>query len=564
MAHERNEWLRLEVEKLVYENIFREVLLKCFLDAYEGYHQIQMAEADEDKTAFHTDSATYQRVVDLAFKDQIGRNLEAYVDDLVIKSNTEVQLLANILETFNSLRKINMKLNPTKCSFGKEEELRKEVQSLRGKLAALTRFLSNATELSLPFFQIQKFTKKTDFRWTEEVERAFFEMKSLLKELPTLTAPIAGGDVDAVSCDFKGGYQFRSRRRYGAAKYFQAHPIVVLTNQPIRHVLYKPEFSGRLYKWAIELGEHEINYTPRTTVKGQILADYLAGITGGVEALAESTTINYKKSQVWELYTDRACGPEGVGSGLVLTGPDEEEHTYAFQFTFFATNNESEYKALLSGMRIAQQFGIRHLDAYVDSHLVANQVNGSFRAHEASMKRYMELVHELANEFDVFRLTQVPRGQNKKSDVLRKLAALAFDHLRKVVWVEVLTEKSINEKSTVAPIEEESPDWMTPLVKFLFEGELPADKKEARMIHMKAPMCALIEGILYGKSHLGPSLLCLGPNQAKEVLREVHEGSCALHSGYRTIAAKVMRIGYYWPTIHSDAAETVRTCQSFQ
>ncbi|XP_071728019.1 uncharacterized protein [Rutidosis leptorrhynchoides] len=134
----------------------------------------------------------------------------------------------------------------------------------------------------------------------------------------------------------------------------------------------------------------------------------------------------------------------------------------------------------------------------------------------------MELVHELANGFDVFWLTQVPRGQKKKEDALSKLATLAFDHLRKNVWVEVLTEKSIDEKSTIAPIEEESLNWMTPLVKLLTEGELPVDEKEARKVCMKAPMYVLIEGALYRKSYLGPSLFCIGPNQAKEVLREVH------------------------------------------
>ncbi|XP_071712887.1 uncharacterized protein [Rutidosis leptorrhynchoides] len=104
MEPERSEWLRLEMDMLVHVNILRE---------------IQMAEADEDKTEFHTDQgiycytkmpfglkitgATYQRVMDVAFKDQICRNIEAYVDDLVIKRNTEVQMLADILETFNSL-----------------------------------------------------------------------------------------------------------------------------------------------------------------------------------------------------------------------------------------------------------------------------------------------------------------------------------------------------------------------------------------------------------------------------------------------------------------------------
>ncbi|GJV15699.1 reverse transcriptase domain-containing protein [Tanacetum coccineum] len=110
---------------------------KCFLDAYKGYHQIQMAESDEEKTAFHTSQgvycytkmpfglknagATYQRLVDRAFDSQVGRNMEVYVDDLVIKSHTEAEMLRDVGETFRTLRKINMKLNPKKCTFGAVE-----------------------------------------------------------------------------------------------------------------------------------------------------------------------------------------------------------------------------------------------------------------------------------------------------------------------------------------------------------------------------------------------------------------------------------------------------------
>ncbi|GJZ07360.1 reverse transcriptase domain-containing protein [Tanacetum coccineum] len=110
---------------------------KCFLDAYKGYHQIQMAEEDEEKIAFITNQgifcytkmpfglrnagATYQRLVDKTFHGQIGRNLEVYVDDLVIKSRTEDEIVRDIEETFKTLRKINMKLNPKKCTFGVEE-----------------------------------------------------------------------------------------------------------------------------------------------------------------------------------------------------------------------------------------------------------------------------------------------------------------------------------------------------------------------------------------------------------------------------------------------------------
>nr|GEV31516.1 reverse transcriptase domain-containing protein [Tanacetum cinerariifolium] len=101
---------------------------KCFLDAYKGYHQIQLAKSDEEKMAFHTGQgvycytkmpfglknadATYQRLVDNAFDSQIGQNIEVYIDDLVIKSHTEAEMLKDIGETFRTLRKINMKLNP--------------------------------------------------------------------------------------------------------------------------------------------------------------------------------------------------------------------------------------------------------------------------------------------------------------------------------------------------------------------------------------------------------------------------------------------------------------------
>ncbi|GJS86223.1 reverse transcriptase domain-containing protein [Tanacetum coccineum] len=187
---------------------------KCFLDAYKGYHQIKMAEEDEEKTAFITSQgifcytkmpfglknagATYQRLVDRAFQKQIGRNLEVYVDDLVIKSHTEEEIIRDIAETFKTLRQINMKLNPKKCTFGMQEGMflgykvnaeglkvcpdkadavlslpspgcLKDVQKLNGKNASLNRFLSKSAEKSLQFFKtLKKCTKKSDFQWTQK------------------------------------------------------------------------------------------------------------------------------------------------------------------------------------------------------------------------------------------------------------------------------------------------------------------------------------------------------------------------------------------------------------
>ncbi|GJS36643.1 reverse transcriptase domain-containing protein, partial [Tanacetum coccineum] len=110
--------------------------LKCFLDAYKGNHQIRIAREDEEKTSFHTKQgtfcyekmpfelknarATYQQLMDNMFTSQLGINIKIYVDDMVIKSGNEDNLITDIAKTFDTLRKANMKLNPKKCTFGVE------------------------------------------------------------------------------------------------------------------------------------------------------------------------------------------------------------------------------------------------------------------------------------------------------------------------------------------------------------------------------------------------------------------------------------------------------------
>ncbi|XP_071714716.1 uncharacterized protein [Rutidosis leptorrhynchoides] len=452
-----------------------------------------MAADDEDKTASHTSQgiycytkmpfglknagATYQRVIDKAFKGQIGRNLEAYVDDLVIKSITEQGLLEDILETFASLRKINMKLNPSKCSFGEEEgkflghiitergiranpkkieaienmpspRYKKEVQSLTGKLAALTR--GGRIGIS----GNEKVVKRVANNDRADCGRNIDTILSSIKRSNKFSIDSkqgTGSELNYPAIEKLVYALVHTARRL--RRYFQAHPIMVLTDQPIKQVLYKPENSGRMAKWAIELSEHEISFSPRSAVKG------------------------------------------------------------------------------------------------------CNQFNGIFEAHDESMQKYLKLVQELAVDFDLFQITQVSRTLNKKAEALSKLAALTFSHFKKEIWVEEVKVKSIDTDGISAAVEEEEQSWMTPIVEFLNKGALPMDSTEARKIKMKTPMYLLDKGFLYRKSFLEPHLRCLNPTQAESIIREVHEGMCALHLGYKIVASKIMRLGYYWPLMYRDAAE---------
>ncbi|XP_071714261.1 uncharacterized protein [Rutidosis leptorrhynchoides] len=205
-------------------------------------------------------------------------------------------------------------------------------------------------------------------------------------------------------------------------------------------------------KWATELGEHEISFSPRSVVKRQVLADYLAETVGDIKVLHESKEIPPSLEQLWEMHTDGACGPEGTGAGIVLKSPEGEEYTFAMRFSFPVTNNEAEYEALLSRMRVAKFLEVKELSVYVDSQLVANQFNGIFEEHDESMQKYLKLVQELAVDFDLFQITQVSRTLNKKADTLSKLAALTFSHFKKEIWVEEVKVKSIKEDSVFVAV----------------------------------------------------------------------------------------------------------------
>ncbi|GJY45220.1 reverse transcriptase domain-containing protein [Tanacetum coccineum] len=387
---------------------------KCFLDAYKGHHQIQMTKKDEEKTDFHTEEgvfcymkmtfglknagATYQRLVDSAFKERIreGKFLGYIVTLEEIRANPEKAKAVMDMPSPKTL---------------------KQMQSLSGKLAALNCFLSKSAERSLPFLDtLKKCTNKKDFRWTEAAEAAFLEMKKLVSELPTLTTPKKGETLmiylaaanEAVSAVLlternrrKMPIHFVNRSLQGAEtnyasmeklalalvhaarrlrRYFQAHPIKVITDSPIGQVLNNSGASRRLAKWAVELGAYGITYVPRVAVKGQVLVDFLADTPTEINATPEMAN-NPRVEDI----------PESSNAREDLTpGP--------------------RYEALLAGLWIAKEMQVKDIHAFMDSKLVASQVEG-------------------------FRITHIPRAENRKADALSKLAAVQFDHLSKEVLV---------------------------------------------------------------------------------------------------------------------------------
>ena len=129
--------------------------------------------------------------------------------------------------------------------------------------------------------------------------------------------------------------------------YFQAHTIEVPTEYPMKQVLHKPETSGRLMKWAIDLSEFDIIYSPKTAIKGQVLANFVMEFTSTEPAKDAQTTTDLS---IWKLSVDGASNAQGSGAGLILTSLEGIDIEYALRFGFRTSNNEAKYEAVIASL----------------------------------------------------------------------------------------------------------------------------------------------------------------------------------------------------------------------
>ncbi|XP_021999661.1 uncharacterized protein LOC110897017 [Helianthus annuus] len=348
-------------------------------------------------------------------------------------------------------------------------------------------------------------------------------------------------------------------------RYFANHVIHVLTNYNIGNILTRPEILGRLAKWAIELGGHNVVFRPRPAINGQVLADFLTEVPDDKdrECKAMERAERQHSEEPWLLYTDGASNEDRVGVGLRLVSQEKHEFTYAIRLDFKSTNNEAEYEAFLTGLRLAIKMGVKHIEAHVDSTLVAGQINCQYDVKGDVMALYLDQAKTLLQNFNSYKVHHINRSENKPADALSKLASTSFQHMAKDVRIEVLSNPSVPLRQ-VSVIQLGTTSWMTPIIMYLQSGILPENKAEARKIQYKSEHYQMVDGILYRKSYLGPLLRCVDPEYANYLIREVHEGICGIHAGPRMVVAKVMNVGYYWPRMHLDAVKVLRKCSGCQ
>ncbi|GKV26689.1 hypothetical protein SLEP1_g35945 [Rubroshorea leprosula] len=503
------------VEKLVERAAGHERM--SFLDARSGYHHVHLLLDDQEKTAFYAGDAiycyvmmpfglknagaTYQKLVQIIFKLQIGRNIEVYVDDMIVTSVRAEDHIDDLDETFQNLRRAQMKLNPLKCTFAVQsgkflgyvvskkgievnpEKVQavqqieppktvKDVQRLTGRVATLHRFIARSAERCLLFFKALQEPK--NFQWTDECQQAFDELKQYLASAPLLSKPVDGECL---------------------------YLYLGVTKEA------KPELSGQLIEWSVELSEYDLKFQPRMTIKGQAVADFL------VESAPAAVKEKAPEHPFWVLYVDGAANIEGSGAGAVLLGPDGFKSEHALRFQFQTTNNAVEYEALIYGLKLAS---------------------------ELKLGRYTSVVNKLKSGFAFFQIDKIPRVDNHRADKLSKLASSRDFNPKRSTIVEVLDAPSYTDLTVECQLlstDPSTPSWTTPLINYLQSGELLEDLPAAKLIKRRAAHFTF-------------------ERSSRRSMWHAHR--------WQNFSSKTPRHGYYWPTMVEDAQSYVRKCPTCQ
>ncbi|KAL0313635.1 UNVERIFIED_CONTAM: Transposon Tf2-12 polyprotein [Sesamum radiatum] len=391
-------------------------------------------------------------------RDQIGHNIEVYINDMLVKSIKEQDHIDDLQMCFQILKSFGLKLNPTKCTFevrgGKflgymiskrgieanPEKISaikdmspphsiKDVQKLTGRLAALNRFISRSADKGLPFFKVLQ--GATNFEWTIASQEACDDLRRYLTLPPLLTKPktvellylylaISESSVSSVLVQHEGkGHHvvyyvskvlqgagidtlrskissFPCNRGEETGPYFQLHQIIVLTNHPLKQVLVNPEPSGRMVKWAVELSVFDIEFHPRPTIKAQVLADLIVKITHDDASISAPT---------WSLYVDGSSMAISNEAGIVLESPQGDKLEYVIKLEFLASNNDAEYE-------------------------------GSYEARGEKMAKYLLEAKELFDKFEETSPIQVSRTDNATANQLAKIASsMAIIYNRRITFL---------------------------------------------------------------------------------------------------------------------------------
>jgi ribonuclease HI len=414
------------------------------------------------------------------------------------------------------------------------------VQRLTGRLAALNRFISKSAKRSLPFLKTLCGAK--DFAWGPEQAAAFASLKQNLSELAILTSPDPSLPLllyVAASLYAVIAALVQEQSRVGTIRqcpvyyvsevlttsncnmtklekiayavvmasrklrhYFEAFKVRVTSDRGLSELFRNPEASVRIAKWAAELSGYHITFEPRTTIKSQVLADFIVDWTGPI------TQPDSSVEKMWTIHCDGAWCHAGAGAAAVITSPTGVKHRYAACLSFAlesnrCTNNIAEYEAVILGLRKLRALGVTTCIIRTDSKVVAGQVEKDYAAKDPTLMQYLVAIRSLERQFKGFTLQHVDHAKNEEADALAKAAARGealpsdvFYHVigtpavRSPEGLQITNDSEDHRIVNLIMIE----DWRVPITLFLQGYYHPTDINEAKRLKHRSRDFALIEG----------------------------------------------------------------------
>ncbi|XP_030958425.1 uncharacterized protein LOC115980302 [Quercus lobata] len=373
LSKEHANAVRDEVTKLKKAGAIKEVFYPEWLaNTVVDYHQIPLAPGDQEKTAFMTPignyhykvipfglknaGSTYQRMITRMFELQLGKSVEVYIDDMVIKSKVVSKHVRDHRVIFGILRKHKLRFNASKCSFSVGSGKFLGYMVTHRGIEQLKEYLSwppimsspEADEVLFAYIVVAPHAVSLVLIQIDDgIQQPVYYVSKSLHEAEVRYLPLEKAILVVVHTTQK------------LPHYFQAHTVVVLTQLPLRSVLRSADYTGRIAMWSTLLGAFDIKYMPRTSVKGQVLADLIAEFAEPlIEAIAKKEnmdgksvgTIFAQRASRWKVYVDGAANQRRFGVGLVLISPEKITIEKSLRLGFSATNNEAEYETLLQGM----------------------------------------------------------------------------------------------------------------------------------------------------------------------------------------------------------------------
>jgi ribonuclease HI len=331
--------------------------------------------------------------------------------------------------------------------------------------------------------------------------------------------------------------------------YTQEYSIFVITDYPLCDILRNQDATGRISKWAVELGALNIDFKPRTAIKSHALVDFMA------EWRENQLPTPTERPEHWVMYFDGSLKLERAGAGVLLISPTGEQLKYVLQIFWKVSNNEAEYEALLHGLRLAASLGIKRLLVYGDSTVVINQVNKSWDRNKENMDAYCLEVRKLENKFYGLEFHHVVRDNNVAADVLSKLGS-THAQVPASVFVHELHAPSIPEQAPPTTDPAHLPagqevmmidvDWRQPFIDYIREQKVPLDKNLAEQLILRTKSYVQVGYKIYRRgASSGVLMKCVPREEGKGILEEIHKGVCGNHASSCTLVSKAFRRAFY-------------------